>query len=186
MYWYRTIISIRDKMDTQQNNNIMKRAEQIARIKEVIQESQTCMMVTLSDKNIMSARPMAKASFEQNAIWFFTDLSSDKVSELRKEQDVLLTISKPEENTFLTIKAISELDYSLAKKEKFFNPFVRAWFPDGPESESLVLVKCSIKEVEIWDSTSHKIPQLLKIGKALISGEKYETSDDENYTISFA
>ncbi len=164
----------------------MNRNEQIARIKEVIQESTTCMMISQDTNNKMSARPMAKASFEENALWFFTDLSSGKVSELRKEQEVLLNISKPEKNTYLTIRAMSELDFSLAKKEKYFNPFVRAWFPDGPKSESLVLVKCNIKEVEIWDSSLYKLPQLLKIGKALVKGEQYESSKEENYKISFA
>ncbi|MBK8392959.1 MAG: pyridoxamine 5'-phosphate oxidase family protein [Saprospiraceae bacterium] len=70
------------------------------------------------------------------------------------------------------------------KKEQLFNFFSKAWFPDGPNSPNLGLIKFVPTEAEFWDSPDWKVFQLFKMAKAVVSGEEYEESKDEHGKVS--
>ncbi|MFW0715412.1 pyridoxamine 5'-phosphate oxidase family protein [Pedobacter sp. N23S346] len=150
----------------------MKNEKNIAILKELAEGVRTCMFTTVSSGDEFGSRPMSTAKIEEDgSIWFFTNEYSLKSKEISKENNVLLSYSDPSKNTYLTVKGKAELVDDQVRKEAYFSPFVKAWFPDGVEDPRLILIKVAPEEAEYWDSSSSKIVVLFSILKAVVTGD---------------
>ncbi|MFD2287493.1 pyridoxamine 5'-phosphate oxidase [Pedobacter petrophilus] len=150
----------------------MKNEKNIAILKELAEGVRTCMFTTVSSSDEFGSRPMSTAKIEEDgSIWFFTNEYSLKSKEISKENNVLLSYSDPSKNTYLTVKGKAELVDDQVRKEAYFSPFVKAWFPDGVEDPRLILIKVTPEEAEYWDSSSSKIVVLFSILKAVVTGD---------------
>jgi len=151
----------------------MKNEKNIAILKEKVESVRICMFTTLSSKDEFGSRPMAVAKIEDDgSIWFYTNEYSLKSKELSKDNHVLLAFSNPSSNTYLTVKGQAELVDDQVRKEAYWSPFVKAWFPDGIEDPRLILLKVSPENAEYWDSSSSKIVVLFSTIKAIITGDQ--------------
>jgi len=150
----------------------MKNEKNIAILKEMAESVRTCMFTTVSTSDEFGSRPMGTAKIEEDgSIWFYTNEYSLKSKEISKENNVLLAYSDPSKNTYLTVKGKAELVDDSVRKEAYFNPFIKAWFPDGPEDPRLILIKVTPEEAEYWDASSSKIVVLFSMLKAVVTGD---------------
>lgn len=162
----------------------MEENKQIERINKIIKDTSTCMLVSLKSDQ-MNARPMqiAKHDSEGN-IWFLTDEESSKVQEIYHDHDVLLAFSNLDSNSYLSINGKAVIVDDQEMKKELFNIFAKAWFPEGPESDKLVLIKVNPSNAEYWDGSGSKLVQLFKMGKAVLTNEKYQTKDEDHGEVS--
>ncbi|PST83813.1 pyridoxamine 5'-phosphate oxidase [Pedobacter yulinensis] len=163
----------------------MKNEKNIAILKEKAEAVRICMFTTLSkDEDELSSRPMATAKIEENgSIWFFTNEYSLKSEEISRENEVLLAYSNPSDNTYIAVKGKAELVDDDVRKAEYFNPFVKAWFPDGLEDPRLTLIKVTPSAAEYWDSSSSKMVVLFNMLKAVVTGKQPDMGDHD--TIKF-
>jgi len=162
----------------------MKNEKNISILKEMAESVRTCMFTTFSIHNELGSRPMGTAKIEDDgSIWFYTNEYSLKSKEISKENNVLLAYSDPSNNTYLTVKGKAELVDDKVRKESYFSPFVKAWFPDGVEDPRLILIKVTPDEAEYWDASSSKIVVLFKVLKAAITGNTPDLGEHD--TIKF-
>jgi len=150
----------------------MKNEKNIAILKEMIEDVRTCMFVTFSSDDEFGSRPMGTAKIEDDgSVWFFTNEYSLKSSEISKDKNVLLNYSDPGKNTYLTVKGKAELIDDQVRKEAYFSPFVKAWFPDGIEDPRLILIRVEPEEAEYWDASSSKLVVLFSLIKGIVTGD---------------
>ena len=153
----------------------MKKEENIALLKEKIEEIRICMMTTLSMKDEFSTRPMAIANIEDDgSIWFFTNEYSLKTAEISKDNMVNLSFSNPAKNAYLYVNGKAELVDDQEKKKTYFNALIKAWFPRGIEDPELILIKVNPIVAEYWDSSSSKMVIAFNMLKAIVTGEEYD------------
>ncbi|TDG34977.1 pyridoxamine 5'-phosphate oxidase [Pedobacter changchengzhani] len=149
----------------------MKNEKNISILKEMAESVRICMFTTFSTKDEFGSRPMGTAKIEDDGtIWFFTNEYSLKSKEVSKDNSVLLVYSDPSKNTYLTVKGDAELVDDRVRKESYFSPFIKAWFPDGIDDPRLILIKVVPHTAEYWDSSSSKIVVLFSTLKALVTG----------------
>ena len=162
----------------------MNNTEQLLKVRSIIEDTPTCMLVTSSPKGITS-RPMHVARHDDNNnLWFLTDEGSSKVSEIFHDNKVLLTFSDPNDSRYLSLNGRARIIYDQAKKNELFNVFAKVWFPEGPTSDKLSLIKIDPDNAEYWDNSSSKLIQLFKIGKAILTKEKYTASKETHGTVA--
>ena len=150
----------------------MKNEKNIAILKEMAESVRTCMFTTFSSGGEFGSRPMGTAKIEDDgSLWFYTNEYSPKSKEISKENNVLLAYSDPSNNTYLTVKGKAELVDDKVRKEAYFSPFIKAWFPDGIEDPRLILIKVIPEEAEYWDASASKIVVLFSILKAVVTGD---------------
>jgi len=150
----------------------MKNEKNIAILKEMAESVRTCMFTTFSSGGEFGSRPMGTAKVEDDgSLWFYTNEYSPKSKEISKENNVLLAYSDPSNNTYLTVKGKAELVDDKVRKEAYFSPFIKAWFPDGIEDPRLILIKVTPEEAEYWDASASKIVVLFSILKAVVTGD---------------
>ncbi len=163
----------------------MGKMQDLEKIRQIVEEVRTCMFITQSDTDGLRARPMATASYDEHGnIWFMTDKNSEKIEELNNLQPVVLTYSNTSTNTYLSITGRAEVSDSLEKKKELFSIFAKIWFPDGPESDKLGLIKFVPIQAEYWDSPDSSIVQLYRMGKSLVTGSSYQAKNDEHGEVS--
>jgi general stress protein 26 len=65
------------------------------------------------------------------------------------------------------------------KKQQLWNSAVEAWFPDGPDDDTVVLLKVEGDSAEYWDSPGGRLATVLSFAKAKITGERIEGGRNE-------
>ena len=162
----------------------MKNEKNIAILKELAEKVRTCMFNTITEDGEFHSRPMATTKIEEDgSIWFFTNEYSPKSKEISKDNAVLLVYSDPSKNTYLTIKGEAALVNDKVRKEAYFSPFIKAWFPDGIDDPRLILIKVVPHVAEYWDSSSSKLVVLFSTLKALVTGKTPDLGEHD--TIKF-
>lgn len=110
-------------------------------------------------------------------LWFFTDANTTKVSELQTNPNVLLTYASPDKNQYVVIKGTANCEHNPAKARELWNIHAKGWWPEGPESNSLMLIHVRIHSAEYWDGPSDT-SYLLHLVKAVATGERIEVKSD--------
>ena len=158
----------------------MKNEKNIAILKEKIEEVRICLFTTVDAKDTFSSRPMATAKVEDDgSIWFFSNEYSLKSSEISKENQVTLGYSSPSNNTYITVNGKAELVDDQVRKDAYFSPAVKAWFPEGSDDPRLILIKVTPDAAEYWDSSSSKMVVVFNMLKALVTGTQYEEGEHD-------
>ena len=153
----------------------MKNEKNIALLKEMTENVRICMFTTVSLKDELSARPMATVKVEDDgSIWFFSNEYDLKSKEISKENEVMLAYSDPAKNTYITVNGKAKLINDQVRKEAYFSPAVKAWFPDGLEDPRLILICVEPEAAEYWEGTSSKVVVAFNMLKAIVTGDEYD------------
>jgi general stress protein 26 len=159
------------------------REEAIEKLGSLIENIDFAMLTTI-DNGILRSRPMSTQDFEFDGdLWFFTSDKTHKVEEIEKDNRVNVSYAKPEDNVYVSISGTAKLVKDRQKIEEFWNPILKAWFPEGLDDPTLALLKISVEEAEYWDSPSSTLVQIYGFVKALATGTRADGG--ENKKISF-
>lgn len=158
----------------------MKNEKNIAIMKEMVEKVGICMLTTIGSKDEFRSRPMGTAKVEDDgSIWFFTNEYSPKSKEISKDNEVNLAYSNPSSNTYISINGKAELVEDQARKEAYFSPPIKAWFPEGASDPALILIKVTPHTAEYWDSSASKMVVAFQFLKAIITGETPDMGENE-------
>ena len=151
------------------------KTESLKFFQDKIKEVRTAMLTTYNAEKGFNSRPMGTADVDaEGNIWFFTNEYSAKASEVSVENTVSLTYSDPGNHTYLSIVAEASLVDDKAKMKELWNPFIKAFFPEGLDDPKLTLLKVTPTDAEYWDSSSSSMVVLFNMLKAAVSGKHYD------------
>ena len=155
------------------------RQESIEKLNELIKSIQTAMLTTI-DGGVLRSRPMAtqEADFD-GTLYFLTGADTHKDSEIEKDNRVNVSYSNPSDNTYVSVSGTAQTYHDREKIDELWNPFYKAWFPEGQTDPNIRVLKVSVEQAEYWDSSSSAIVHLVGFLKALATGEKYDGGENE-------
>jgi general stress protein 26 len=137
---------------------------------DLVHPLKIAMLVTATN-GLIQARPMHLVQSEFSGdFYFFTSEDTKKVDEIKAEDDVCLAFSCPKEQTYVSISGQASLICDAQLIDKFWNPFVAAWFPKGRDDPSLTLLKITTYQAEYWQGEGNTLTQLYQYAKASIKG----------------
>lgn len=142
-------------------------------LKDKLEGMRVAMLTSRDGDGTLHTRPMAAQEIEDDAeLWFFTDDRSAKADEIARDPQVAVAFADPGDSKYVSISGRADLVHDPAKVRELWNPFVKAWFPDGPETPGLALLRVRIDRAEYWDSPSSTVVKLAGLAKALATGER--------------
>lgn len=154
--------------------------EGIKKITKIMEGTKICSLATYSEGKIVS-RPMGLQEVEFDGdLWFFTYHDSSKVQEIQHHAEV--NVSFENNNSWVSLSGHAEEVDGKAKAKELWNPFLKAWFPDGLETEGLTLLKVHADSAEYWNSDSPQVVQLFGLAKAAVTGKPMKGG--ENNTLN--
>ncbi|GHB18682.1 pyridoxamine 5'-phosphate oxidase family protein [Salinicola rhizosphaerae] len=160
----------------------MSSPEHKQKIWQLIEKIKVGMLVTLDD-GAPRARPMhlVQEAYD-GTLWFFTRRSAEKVIETEQDRDVCLTFSDQEHGIYVSMTGKARLNDDRDLVEKYWNPFVAAWFPDGKDDPDITMMEIDIDFGEHWQARESKTFQLYEIAKAnLKKGHQPDLGENEKF-----
>lgn len=148
------------------------------KVRELIGEIRTVMLVTTDTDGLMQARPMTVLAVEGDTVWFFADANSPKMFEIDQDQDVLLTAANPSSQDFVSARGVARVVQDMEKKQQLWTEMARLWFPNGVQSENLVLIGVDLVGAEYWDSAASVARLAIGYVRALVAKKVPELGDN--------
>ena len=142
---------------------------------ELIKPIRFGMLTHRHSEGMLHSHPLTtqnKSLDEDASLYFFVSRSSEVGQRLREDGNVNLAYANPDKDTWVSVTGTARVLEDMAKKKELFNPIAKAWFPGGPEDPDMELVEVRIDEAEYWNVKDNKLLQLLKMGKAAITGTR--------------
>lgn len=162
-----------------------RRADDLQKLRELVKDIDFCMLTTVDEKGDLHSRPMSSnGDIDHNGdIWFFTNASSHKVSEIQKLPKVNVSFADPDNQHYISISGNAQLVRDQNKIEEFWRPEFKMWFPEGKDDPDIALLRVSLEKAEYWDSPSSTVGFMLSFVSSLVTGK--EADHGENKKLEF-
>lgn len=153
---------------------------ELSHICELIESIPVAMLTTFDNHGALVSQPMVPLEIDANgALWFFTDLRSEKIEHL---QVVNLSFSDTERATYVSISGRGEIHDDREELERLWTPMARPWFPDGVESTHLGLLKIVPHEAEYWDVPHGRMVRMVAMAASAVVGRPVALGTHETLT----
>jgi general stress protein 26 len=150
------------------------------KLAELIEDLDIAMLTFISSEGALISQPMAPVELDSEGnLWFFTDSSSEKTQHL---QQLNLAFSGEPDGTYVSLSGAGELVNDNARKHELWSPFVKPWFPQGPDSPNLALLKFVPHTAEYWDAPHSKVVRLFAMAASIVAARPIGLGDHERLT----
>jgi general stress protein 26 len=132
-----------------------------ARLRMIVGEFRTAMLVNFASKGRIAARPMTVAnraadggeplspSRPPHRLSFVTRIDGRLVKELQRDDAVCVTMQ--DGGRYVVMHGFAEISKDRDRIRKLWNKAWEAWFA-GPDDPEVVLIDCDVEQAEFWDS----------------------------------
>lgn len=146
-------------------------------VAQLIDSLPIAMLTTIEAGGALASRPMTVLEMDASgALWFFTDLHSAKISQLGTAN---LGFSDPATHTYVSLSGRGEIVTDHRHIEALWTASARPWFPDGPDSPSLALLKFSPDRADYWDADDSRMVRGVGV---IVAGPPVETGVQGSHT----
>jgi general stress protein 26 len=129
-----------------------------ANLASKIKKIDSCMLSTRGPSGEISSRPMSNngdVEYEGNS-WFFSFEDTRKISEIRTIADVSLTFTEPpsllgKPGIFIAVQGTASIIKDQELLKAHWVSGLERWFPEGTQTQGLVLIEVSASSVYYWD-----------------------------------
>ena len=140
----------------------------LAHVAQLLDGISIAMLATLDADGALASRPMAALEMDgSGALWFFTDAQSSKVERLRVAN---LSFTDPARGTYVSLSGHGEIDTDRGHIERLWTPFAKPWFPDGPDSPNLALLKFIPDTADYWDAPNSRMVRAFGLIASIVAG----------------
>lgn len=161
------------------------REQALQKLRELVKDIDFCMLTTIDENGDPHSRPMSSNGDidPDGDLWFFTNLSSHKVTEIENSPKVNLSFADPENMRYVSITGVAQLVRDRQKIEELWRPEFKIWFPKGKGDPEIALLRVSLQKGEYWDNPSSTIGFALSFVSSLVTGKQPDMG--ENKKIEF-
>lgn len=153
---------------------------ELTHVAKLIDDIPTAMLITIEADGALAGRPMAVLEMDaQGALWFYTDLRSSKVEHLR---EVCLSFTDAAQATYVSLSGHGEIDTDIEHITRLWTHAAKPWFPDGPESTNLALLKFVPNTVDYWDGPKSKMVRALGVLASAVAGKPVAVGEHGSHT----
>lgn len=156
------------------------RENDLEKLRDLIKEIDFCMLTTVDENGDLHSRPMSSNGDidARGDIWFFTNLSSHKVSEIEKLPKVNVSFADPDDQRYISVSGTAQLVRDRAKIDELWRPQFKMWFPGGKDDPEVALLRVRLEKAEYWDSPSSTIGYALSFVSSLVTGKEPDLGEN--------
>lgn len=148
-----------------------------AQLGKLIENMSVAMFTTFDDAGSLVSRPMAPLEMDgDGALWFFTARDSGKTEHLKLAN---LSLSNTSNGTYVSLSGHGEIHENSDDIHRLWTVFAKPWFPDGPDSPNLVLLKFIPAVAEYWDAPHSKTVRLFSMAASIAAGKPVNLGDHD-------
>jgi len=156
-------------------------ASELQRLRDMVKDIDFCMLTTTDENGDLHSRPMsANGEIDPDGdLWFFTGVSSHKVTEIKKSPRVNVSFADPKNQKYVSLTGTAELVRDRKKIEELWKPEFKMWFPEGKDDPEIALLRINLEKAEYWDSPSSTVAYALSFVSSLVTGKQPEFGENK-------
>lgn len=132
------------------------------RITELIRDARICLLTTTGVDGRLVSRPMVLQQVEFDGdLWFFAAADSAKIRHIRVNPQVNIGFSDQRGQSWMSVAGTAQEAWDRDRAERLWQPLLWTWFPDGPGTPGLTLIKVHAGSAEYWDAPGGAVVNLL-------------------------
>lgn len=156
----------------------------VQKLGELIKGIRIAMFSTVDPDGTIHSRPMATQEIEFDGdLWFMTGGDTEKVDDIQRHRDVNISYASNDNNRFVSVSGAAETFRDQTKIDELWNPFYKAWFPDGKDDPNIRLIKVHVERAEYWEAPSNKVVQIVGFVKAAATGKQADLGKNETINL---
>ena len=157
-----------------------RREDSLQKIREMVKDIDFCMLTTVDEDGSLHSRPMSiNEQIDPNGdLWFFTNASSHKVSEIARLPKVNVSFADPDNQHYISISGEAQLVRDRNKIEELWKPEFKMWFPEGKDDPEIALLRVRLEKAEYWDSPSSTIAYVLNFVSSVVTGKEADWGEN--------
>ncbi len=141
---------------------------ELTHVAKLIEHIPIAMLTTQDADGALASRPMTTLEMDsQGAIWFFFDVQSSKGDQLRA---VNLSFTDRDHGAYVSLSGHGEIVGDRARIKALWTVIAKPWFPSGPDSDNLALLKFVPDAADYWDGPSSKMVRALGLIASVVTG----------------
>jgi len=152
--------------------------DEVAKVRDLIKDERIAMLTTISTDGSLVSRPMGVQAVDFDGdLWFFAAQDSHKVTEIAHDSAANAAFSGT--SSWVSLSGRAALVHDPDKIRELWNAVADAWFPDGPDTPGVVLIRLHAESAEYWDSPGGRVATLFSLVKAKVTGKRYDGGENE-------
>jgi general stress protein 26 len=161
------------------------RENDLEKLRELVKAIDFCMLTTIDEGGDLHSRPMSSNGDidEDGDLWFFTNASSHKVSEIAKLPKVNVSFADPDNQRYISVSGTAQLVRDRAKIDELWRPEFKMWFPEGKNDPEIALLRVTLEKAEYWDSPSSTIGYALSFVSSLVTGKEPDLGENRKVNL---
>jgi general stress protein 26 len=161
----------------------MSKKDNIDRVWDIIEEVGVCMLTTQFAGGLR-ARPLeARPDRDAGLIYFVTDTHSAKEHEVEATSDVGLVFINASDKAYLSITGRACVMHDSDKTKAAWRKTDEVWWPDGPDSPDVCLLRIEPFTAELWDGPASAAATAFEFAKARLTGEEPKLGENRKVTV---
>lgn len=150
--------------------------ENTAKVIAIIKKHPIGMLTTTNVHGELMCRPMTVMQAQDDGeLWFLSSDASAPANDVKERPEVGLSFSGSGE--WLSLRGSAVVIKNEPKARDLWNEAAQAFFPDGPESKDVVLIRIRPDGGEYWTSPGGVVQTAFQWAKARITGEAIDAGD---------
>lgn len=152
------------------------------RLADLIEPSRVAMLTTVDAQGQLTSKPMSPIELDAHGcVWFFTDRKSSTPTQLER---LNLSFCNVDRGDYVSVVGAGVLLDDRERMKALWTPMARPWFPDGPESPDLRLLKIVPHSAEYWDSPNSKMVRLFAIAASVAAAKPVGLGEHGNLDVA--
>lgn len=157
-------------------------ASELEKLNELLKKFRFAMVTTRAEDGALHAHPLTVQETESDGdLWFIVGTHASAVEHVRRDAKVGLSFSS--DSTWLSLAGEAEIVDDLAKLKDLWSATVEAWFPDGPESPGVTLLRVNALSGEYWESAGGRLATAIALVTSKVTGERPQGGENEKFDL---
>ncbi|MGJ3189990.1 pyridoxamine 5'-phosphate oxidase family protein [Paenarthrobacter sp. FR1] len=154
----------------------MTEEQGISKVVGIINDSKIGMLTTINQEGALVSRPLAVQEVKDDGdMWFFTGLGTSQVAQVRLDPRVNVSFGKNTE--WVSVAGTAEVVTDREKIRGMWNQVVEAWFPDGPDTPEVCLLRVDSESAEYWTSPGGTAATVLQWVKSKVTHTRFSVGE---------
>lgn len=147
-------------------NQISQNCSDVPQLINLIDGNSVGMLTCLDYGGALVSKPITPLLIDNDGIiWFFIDLHTGKAGHLCNAN---LSFAEKHSETYISLSGSCEVNKNQARIESLWADSSKTWFPDGPRSINLALLKFSPYSAECWDVAQSKMVSIYSMFSSVV------------------
>lgn len=140
-------------------------------LRDLIAGERVAMLTVAGEDGLLQSRPMTVLDHDAHgAFWFFCDCAPGDERFRARHRDANLAFTRPSDSVWVSLSGHGEVLHDPERNRRLWTPMARPWFPEGPESPRLALLKFSPVRGETWEGPGNAVTRLFAAVASVAAG----------------